>query len=130
MAVQIKEPFAEDGSEKLAAAVTTRAVFLAPFAWHWGARLSRHASSGGGLLADERQIVGSENARIRARIFRLAPTMFRIDVERLVDAIDAFGQERGEFWSVISGLTSFVDSEERALQLANENMRCATSDSP
>jgi hypothetical protein len=81
-------------------------------------------------LTDERQIIASENARIRASIFRVAPAMFRIDVERLVDAIDAFGQERGEFWSVISGLTSFVDSEERALQLANENMRCATSDSP
>jgi hypothetical protein len=56
--------------------------------------------------------------------------MFRVDVERLIDATDAGGFKRGEFWSVVPGLTSFADSTELAIALAQENMRCAQAADP
>jgi hypothetical protein len=63
-----------------------------------------------------------ESAHIRARIHRLNSAGFRIDIERLIDEDDAGGNKRGEFWSAMTGLTSYADTEERAKLIATENL--------
>ena len=78
-------------------------------------------------MADDYRVVESGNERIRACIHRLSPTMFRVDVEQLFDATDAGGLYRGNFWSVVIGLTSYADSEDRAVALAQQNIRCAVA---
>jgi hypothetical protein len=70
----------------------------------------------------------SQNGRVRARVQRIASNNYRVDVERLIEAVDAGGCRRGEFWSVVTGLTSYTDSEERAALLAEENLRCCPPD--
>ena len=56
--------------------------------------------------------------------------MFRVDVEQLFDATDAGGLYRGQFWSVVIGLTSYADCVDRAIALAQENMQCAVPPTP
>ena len=81
-------------------------------------------------MPDDYQVIESGNERIRACIHRLSPTTFRVDVEQLFDATDAAGVKRGEFWSVVTGLTSYADSEDRAIALAQENLRCTAAPAP
>lgn len=73
--------------------------------------------------------LSSDSGRHRARVFKVAEGSYRIEVDRLIDATDAGGLKRGEFWSVLPGLTSYADSQERALMLAKENLRCGETDS-
>ena len=67
----------------------------------------------------------SKSDQIRARIHKLKSTGFRVDIERLIDADDAGGIKRGEFWSVVTGLTSYADTVEYAKLLAAENLKNA-----
>jgi hypothetical protein len=78
-------------------------------------------------MTEEVLVLTSHTGRVRARVHRISPDDYRVDVERLVEAFDAGNQKRGEFWSVISGLTSYTDSEECAAALAEENLRCGES---
>ena len=66
----------------------------------------------------------AETGRHRARVFRMSGGSYRVEVERLMDATDAGGEKRGEFWSAIRGLTSYTDDPERAAAMAQENLRC------
>jgi hypothetical protein len=72
----------------------------------------------------------SETGRHRARVFRTASGAYRVDVERLIEALDAGGDRRGEFWSRIRGITSYADSLERAKQMATENLWCGQAVEP
>ena len=67
------------------------------------------------------------NGRVRARISFRPPNTYLVDVERLIDAEDAGGTKRSEFWSGIAGLSSVTDNEQRASELAQENFKCGTA---
>jgi hypothetical protein len=75
-------------------------------------------------MADEILTLSSPSGRVRARVHLLSPGMYRVDVERLIDAFDAGDNWRGQFWSEIEGLTSYADNEARAADLAAQNLRC------
>jgi hypothetical protein len=65
----------------------------------------------------------SDNGRHRAQVVKISDTAFRVEVERLMEAFDAGGFKRGEFWSSLNAWTSYTDNMERAAELAAENLR-------
>ena len=72
----------------------------------------------------------SQTGRHRARVIRISASLYRIDVERLIEALDAGGCLRGDFWSAIRGATSYTDNQERAAALATEQLRCGETIEP
>ncbi len=72
----------------------------------------------------------ADTGRHRARVFRTSSGVYRVEVERLIDAVDAGGEKRGEFWSAIRGFTSYTDDLERAVTLAEESLRCGQAIDP
>ncbi len=69
------------------------------------------------------QIVEGQTKRHRAQIIKISEQAYRVDVERLYDAHDADGIKRGEYWFTLKDWTSYTDSLDRALELADENIR-------
>jgi hypothetical protein len=70
------------------------------------------------------QTVYSVTGRHRARIVKVSETTFRIDIDRQHEAdIDDFGHNHGPFWSRFGGGMSYADTLDRALILAEENLR-------
>ena len=92
----------------------------------WGFLLGRDMM--GGMDPDRRTkmeddlIVAAHSDRLRVRIHSMPSGGFRVDVERLVEAEDAGGVVRGQFWSVQTGLTSYTDTYETARGLAIEKL--------
>jgi hypothetical protein len=87
----------------------------------------RIIAGGGAAVEEEEEAIATyyaDNQRHRALVFRLPGDSYRVDVERLYEAEDAGGLVRGVFWSRLYGLTSYSDDLNRALQLAQENLRC------
>jgi hypothetical protein len=92
----------------------------------------RRLGKEGAAVADVILILNSETGRHRARVVRISASLYRIEVERLIEALDAGGVRRGEFWSRVTGpgSTSYTDREERAAALAAENLRWAQAIEP
>jgi hypothetical protein len=67
-------------------------------------------------------ILDSRNEGYRAVVTQLSDLVFRVEVERLIESLDAGGVKRGEFWSVLSGSNSLTDSLESARNLAHEKL--------
>jgi hypothetical protein len=64
----------------------------------------------------------SESGRHRARVFQTSAGVYRVEAERLTEAMDAGGYKRGEFWAAVPGFVSYTDTVERAEQLAAEKL--------
>ena len=79
-------------------------------------------------MPEDIHFIYAKSGKVRSRIQLLPPHTYWVDVERLVEATDAGGYKRGEFWSVIEGLSSITDSEECAKELAAENLKCGTAE--
>jgi hypothetical protein len=67
----------------------------------------------------------SDSGRHRARVLKLTDRTYRIEVERLLDDIDANGFNHGEFWAPLNVWESYTDTLERAREVAAENLRNA-----
>jgi hypothetical protein len=72
----------------------------------------------------------ADTGRHRARVSRTSGGAYRVEVERLIQAYDAGGEWRGEFWSAIPGICSYTDSLERAAELAAEVLRAGQAVEP
>ncbi len=74
--------------------------------------------------------IDSDDRRIRVTVMRRTDGLFRVEAERLIDATDAGGIKRGEFWGVIAHSTSLVDVESAARQLAVEKLASLVNQPP
>lgn len=71
--------------------------------------------------------IDADTGQHRAVIARASTGAYRIEVERLIDSFDAGGAFHGQFWSAISGLSSYTDDLDRAQALAEELLRVGQS---
>lgn len=71
---------------------------------------------------EDELIVAAQSDQHRARIHAMPSGGFRVDIERLIDADDAGGAVRGQFWSAVVGLTSYADTQELARQLGTAKL--------
>ena len=76
-------------------------------------------------MAEVLTTIQSDSGRYRARIVKISETAFRVEVDRLIEAFDAGGFKRGDFWSPFNDWKSYTDSVKRAAEIAAENLRNA-----
>lgn len=72
----------------------------------------------------------ADTRRHRARVSRTSNGAYRVEVERLIQAYDAGGEWRDEYWSAIRGICSYTDNLERASELAAEALRTGQAVEP
>ena len=63
----------------------------------------------------------------RALVIKISNRVYRVEVEKLIEAFDAGGVGPGEFWFPLNDWLSLTDSLERAAELAAESLRNGTT---